>query len=318
MRDSQRPATVVFLLAGSEEYGAEDGFGRGAVAYYRSPERDLRSCIGHIDVDTVGNALSCPQLFVSGPKPFRDALLDERLSSKYRIRGRSGWGGDHGAAEAAGIPCAWFTDIVEGSFPQLHTPQDRIEYLDFEAMADIVNDVEGAVDRLSHLRPVFPVIRHDGFRVRPARSADIPRILDITRDAFRDFSMAYLQQQFFGQKLGGNEWWEYKLRDIEKFCRSEMLHAIVAEADGKVVGYATYTVDSEREIGAIGNNAVDPGYQRRGIGTALQSEIDRRMREEGLTSFQVSTLGHDIHAQRIYERLGYSRLAEMYHYVRKG
>jgi ribosomal protein S18 acetylase RimI-like enzyme len=84
------------------------------------------------------------------------------------------------------------------------------------------------------------------------------------------------------------------------------------------VGYATYGFDEESGIAVIGNNAVHPAHQGKGIGSRLQREVDRRMHEEGYERFEVDTLSVDLGAQRMYEKLGYQRYAETYRYLRKG
>ena len=117
LRESRPAARVVLLLSGSQEYGADDGFGRGALSFYENPIYSLASCLGHIDVDTVGTPLGRPVLFLSGPRPFRRACLTASIAGNYRVKGQSGRGCGHGAAEANGIPCAWFTDLVDGCFP---------------------------------------------------------------------------------------------------------------------------------------------------------------------------------------------------------
>ena len=135
--------------------------------------------------------------------------------------------------------------------------------------------------------------------------------------AFGPMSLARMQQDFFGQRLGSKEWHEYKNRGVEQFCRENIYHVIVAEVDNKVVGYATYILDKERGIASIGNNAVHPEYQGKGIGGSMQKEVKRRMLEEGYSRFAVDTLAVDLPARKIYERLGYKKYAETYYYLKK-
>ncbi len=127
-----------------------------------------------------------------------------------------------------------------------------------------------------------------------------------------------MQQEFFGEVLGGREWHERKCAEVEEGCADAMLQTVVAEVAGRVAGYATYIFDEDRGVAVIGNNAVLPDFQGRGIGKRLQAEVDRRMRAEGYTRFEVDTLSIDLAAQHVYERQGYQRYAESVRYLRKG
>ena len=91
----------------------------------------------------------------------------------------------------------------------------------------------------------------------------------------------------------------------------------MCELAGHVVAYATYHIDAGRGLGEIGNNAVHPDHQGQGIGKAMQQEIARRWDEEGIRRRVVSTLSNDLAAQHVYEGLGFQRLIDMIHYVRR-
>ena len=311
-------ASIVLLFPGSEEFGANDGTGRGAQAFFRNRIELLETCIGYVDVDSVGDYFSAPKLFVCGPNRFRNAALSDELRSDYAVIPRFGAGGDHGAAEDHGVPSLWFNDNCFEYSPQLHTPEDTIDIVDFAAVARIADDVTGVVERLSGAEPFFRWKRNGEIVVRPARADDTDSICEITKQSFGPVSGDLMRQDFFDEKLGGTEWHEYKNEAMRDFVDRHVLRTIVAVVEDKVVGYATYSLDERRGIAEIGNNAVDPGFQRRGIGSMLQEEIDRRMRAEGYSRFTVSTLSVDLPARRIYEKLGYSRSSETIHYLRKG
>jgi ribosomal protein S18 acetylase RimI-like enzyme len=226
-------------------------------------------------------------------------------------------GCDHGAAEHHGVPYVWFTDILLGKTPALHTPADGVQYLDFELLAGYLDEIQACIEGLARRGPAFPVIDERGIRVRQARSTDVPAILDITALAYVEVSFDRIRQEYFGAALGGREWQENKRASIAEFCASHLLQTIVAEREGRVVGFATYVLDRGRGIASIGDNAVHPASQGRGIGSMLQREVDRRMRAEGFTRFEVSTFSHDLPARRVYEKLGYDKRAETVHYLRK-
>ncbi len=317
LKDSKLPATVYFLLTGSEEYGGTDMTGRGPHDFFSRRENDLENCIGYVDTDDMGTLLGTPQIFIGGPKKFKEVILDTEIKQKYQFKGKGVVGDDHGVAEQYGIPFVWVTDTQSSSQPYFHSPEDTIEFLDFAKLKDYIGDIKRIVEKLSRIEPVNPFIYNKDRLIRPARWKDIPDILEITKLAFEPVSMDRMREDFFGEKLGGKNWYEYKQKEVESFCKNHIYETIVTEMDGKVVGYATYILDEERGIAEIGNNAVHPDYQGRGIGKDMQKEIERRMKEEGYRKFAVTTLSNDLVAQRIYEKLGYKRYAESYHYLKK-
>jgi putative acetyltransferase len=86
--------------------------------------------------------------------------------------------------------------------------------------------------------------------------------------------------------------------------------SLVAEQDGAIVGHILFT---PVEIGAAGGGvrgyglapmAVRPGWQRRGIGSALITEGTRRLREAGAS--YVIVLGHP----EYYPRFGFERASQ--------
>jgi ribosomal protein S18 acetylase RimI-like enzyme len=96
--------------------------------------------------------------------------------------------------------------------------------------------------------------------------------------------------------------------------RVEAAEIFVAELDGRVVGAVTYASDPEspwlewNEPGEaqIRLLAVDTAVQGRGIGEALVVACIDRAREQGLTII-LHTTNHMPAAQRLYERMGFTR-----------
>jgi ribosomal-protein-alanine N-acetyltransferase len=101
---------------------------------------------------------------------------------------------------------------------------------------------------------------------------------------------------------------------VVAFCRQHPDQVVVAEDDGRMVGYATFNWSPEDRIGEVGNNAVLPDFRGRGIGTALVAETVRIMKSLGAEILRVSTLEHDYPARRVYERLGFQELARSVHF----
>jgi ribosomal protein S18 acetylase RimI-like enzyme len=311
-------ASIVFVLTGSAEYGDAHGCGRGALAFYQRRISELHECVGHVDTDGLGSLLAVPQIHISGPRPFREAAGESAFERKYAMHGPANARGDHGSAQQHGIPYIWFTDLGTGNHPHIHTPEDTIDFLDFAQLAGYVPDIEQTIRRLSRCQPVFPFLREGEVLLRPARGSDIPAILDITTHACGPVAIPHIQQKFFGAKLGGRDWHDHTNQAVERHCQENILQTVVAEHGHTVVGYATYVLERDTGIAAIGSHAVHPKYQRRGIGSRLQKEVNRRMAEEGFHRFSAEARSGDKATQHLYEKLGYTRVAGNIHYLRRG
>jgi ribosomal protein S18 acetylase RimI-like enzyme len=84
--------------------------------------------------------------------------------------------------------------------------------------------------------------------------------------------------------------------------------APTAQAVQEVVGFVTFRIDRETEMGTIGNNAVDPAWQGRGIGTAMYRRVLDRFRSEGLRYACVGTGLDAGHAPALatYRKIGFT------------
>ncbi|OGV49132.1 MAG: hypothetical protein A2017_08070 [Lentisphaerae bacterium GWF2_44_16] len=309
------PATVYFVFNGSEEYGGLDMVGAGSKAFYRKHAHEVENCIAHIDIDDIGNLLGSFNVYTAGPRLFMDAWKEIPSPFKYKICEKTLPSCDHGAAIMFGIPYVWLSDHYEKR-PQFHTPEDKIEYVNVRKLDEYFVYIKELILKFASAKPFYPYTKDGDRLIRPAYHSDIPDILEITKQAFGPVSTDRMRQDFFKEKLGGKEWHEYKNGEVEASLKANIYKAVVCEINGKVTGYATVFYDTERGIANIGNNAVYPEYQGRGIGKAMQAEIKRRMLEEGYSKFTVSTLSNDIAAQKIYEKLGYEKFIEGFHYLK--
>lgn len=149
--------------------------------------------------------------------------------------------------------------------------------------------------------------------IRGMQKMDLDRIVEITRIAWGNMTLYKLLEDRHGM-IGHKGWSERKVDDVKSFCEKNPSHVIVAIQDNTVVGYATFRIDKEDEMGYVNNNAVDPAFQGRGIGSAMNRWIVDHFRKEGLRVARVSTMEHDIAAQKVYEKQGFKELARTVHY----
>jgi ribosomal protein S18 acetylase RimI-like enzyme len=90
---------------------------------------------------------------------------------------------------------------------------------------------------------------------------------------------------------------------------------LMAEEDGRMVGVVLGTHDGRK--GWINRLAVAPGYQRRGIGRALASAVEARLRQAGIGI--VTCLIEDWNAESIefFEEIGYVGHREIIYFAKR-
>ncbi|GLV58663.1 GNAT family N-acetyltransferase [Dictyobacter sp. S3.2.2.5] len=112
------------------------------------------------------------------------------------------------------------------------------------------------------------------------------------------------------------DWKKQQQEVVEKYCRDGRTTVYVADVDGCVAGFITYTINDEDKTGEVDLLAVHPEYQNRGIGTELNTFVFDRMKERGIKLASVGTGGDPGHApaRRSYEKAGYIGLPLMRYY----
>jgi len=105
-------------------------------------------------------------------------------------------------------------------------------------------------------------------------------------------------------------WSVDKAEQVRNAARTRPGMVWVSELNGRIVGFATFKVDEAAGVGEIGNNAVDPEFQGRGIGKRQHREVLRLLRERGLTHAIVQTNTDDAHAaaRASYEKVGFREM----------
>lgn len=153
-------------------------------------------------------------------------------------------------------------------------------------------------------------------KIRKAKQQDIKEIVEMTEKVWKGYTVAELLEKRHG-KIGGKDWWKYKQKEIENFCKNHLQWVFVAEIDGKIVGYATYSLDHERKVGEVLNNGVLPEYRGRGIGSSLHKTVLEELKKIGMEIAFVQTLEIDIPAQKMYQKHGFKQLTKAIFYSQK-
>jgi GNAT superfamily N-acetyltransferase len=137
-------------------------------------------------------------------------------------------------------------------------------------------------------------------RIRSYTQEDLPGLVPL----FRDFYT--LHRQF----LGGTEpLADAEAQEIVLEATSQVQSWLIAAEEGEtgqLVGFARW---EERDGAFFGRELfVRPEYRDQGIGTHLQEEVERHVREAGGDAFFISVVPHNRHMLAFAHRRGYDTL----------
>jgi ribosomal protein S18 acetylase RimI-like enzyme len=141
------------------------------------------------------------------------------------------------------------------------------------------------------------------YRIRVARPAEHEAIGDLVVRSYR--GIGEIDEAYFEE-----------LRGVAARAAVVPVIAAVEEGSGRVLGAVTYVPGPgpfhEGEFGeaaSIRMLAVEPEARGRGIGQALVEDCIRRAREAGRSRISLYTRPFMTAAHRLYERLGFERVA---------
>jgi [ribosomal protein S18]-alanine N-acetyltransferase len=140
-----------------------------------------------------------------------------------------------------------------------------------------------------------PTMGNQQVSVRPVEQRDITALLAIEAACFEDL-------------------WRY---DAVSFADIAATHPyfVVAELNGKVVGYQFNAVDAE--FGYLVRIAVHPSVNGKGIGARLMAETVRFFEREHVLRIMLNTQDDNSHAHRLYEWFGFVRIPQIGFVLRK-
>ncbi|HEX8235080.1 MAG TPA: GNAT family N-acetyltransferase [Abditibacteriaceae bacterium] len=95
---------------------------------------------------------------------------------------------------------------------------------------------------------------------------------------------------------------------IEKSCQGQADAVFVARLDGQAVGYVTCHLEANNDVraGSIGLVGVAAEAQRKGFGQALIETAVQWFDGRGVERITVVTQGHNVAAQRLYQKCGFA------------
>ena len=114
------------------------------------------------------------------------------------------------------------------------------------------------------------------------------------------------------------DWRVTQQNAVESVCADVDAHVWVASEGTQTVGFVALKLNKEELMGEIYMIAVDPNFQRQGIGTALTNHSLAWFKQAGMTTVMVETGGDPGHApaRHTYESAGF-RLLPIARYFKK-
>lgn len=155
------------------------------------------------------------------------------------------------------------------------------------------------------------------FDIRLFRNSDSHDLVELTFLAFEPVFSSF--KKILGPKIYPilyPDWRKTQKEGVELVSTDEKYTLLVAEVDGKVVGYLAYELHENDKSGEVQLLAVHPDYQNQGVGTALNLFALQKMKEGGMNLAVVGTGGDESHApaRRSYEKAGYTGLPLVRYY----
>ena len=161
---------------------------------------------------------------------------------------------------------------------------------------------------------------NDDVIIRPYRPEDLPPIVDIANRAWQPIYSGF--RQLYGEELFKLLYPHsdtYKGSYLTAWLSQHPDWCVIAEHEGKVIGFATFEMNPSRPMAVLDNNALDPDCKLKGVGQKLYAVIFERMRQAGYKWVVVNTGNDEGHARarRAYERAGFSIRRESLQYYKK-
>lgn len=147
--------------------------------------------------------------------------------------------------------------------------------------------------------------------IRPATAEDVPAACEIARLAWKPIFEEFHRRvgdEIFARLY--NDWEANKMAQVSGAFEQHPGCMLVTEIGGRIAAFITFFVVNPRAgLGEIGNNAVHPDFQGRGLGKRQYERAFEELRAQGCTMVQVTTGLDDAHApaRRAYEAVGFDK-----------
>lgn len=151
-------------------------------------------------------------------------------------------------------------------------------------------------------------------KIRQFQPSDLDTLKEITAICFDGVSIDQNIERLYGL-IHGKDWRWRKRRHIDDDAAVNASGILVAESDGRTVGYITTRVDMATRVGGIPNFAVLPAYRQQGIGRRLLEEAVAYLASRGMFYARIETLDQNEVGSRFYPGFGFKEVARQIHYI---
>jgi ribosomal protein S18 acetylase RimI-like enzyme len=141
--------------------------------------------------------------------------------------------------------------------------------------------------------------------IRELRREDLAEVKAI----FSEFVRYHQQWDSIFEKIASaDEMWGNYI--YESHTKNEKCKVLIAELDGKIVGYCLgFIVEKPpiyqaKLIGEVGNIAVKEGYKRKGIGESLFSAIKEWFRKKGVHHIEIEAATANPQSVNFWKKMG--------------
>lgn len=100
--------------------------------------------------------------------------------------------------------------------------------------------------------------------------------------------------------------------EVRERLRSDDGFFVVGELDGRVMASAMGCYDNHR--GWVKRVAIDPAYQRQGLGRRLVGELERRFLDAGISQLRLAVWDHNGDGLQFWSDLAYVELTDIHYF----
>jgi GNAT superfamily N-acetyltransferase len=156
--------------------------------------------------------------------------------------------------------------------------------------------------------------------IRPARDDDLENIKQIAIEAWEPIYESF--RNAMGDEIFSaiyNDWKAEKSAQVAGHYKSYPEYTLVTECNDQIVGFITYNLFERKKLGIIGNNAIHPKYQGKGLGTKQYQRVLEIFKEKGMSYAEVTTGLDEAYAPArvAYEKVGFKPIFSSIRYCKK-
>lgn len=164
------------------------------------------------------------------------------------------------------------------------------------------------------------IAEFDGLALRTAKISDLPRIDEITIICYTAIHDSWFEMQgkaiYTHLKNSDQTWEERKTKQNRDLFEEYPDWLWVLETPDEIVGFVSFKLYPDHNLGVIENNGILPSFAGRGLGKEMYRHVLHYFRKQGIKVAHVET-GLDaphIPARRAYEAVGFDRSAPVVFY----